>query len=157
MLSAGVSLPGWLKLMQEWTWGSLGMPHTVHPGREAGPKTCQLGGSRVLCTRDALASQLRPGCSIVLCTCVSHIGTKARAMVSTSEGCPAVYHPVATMIRCLWLVWARGLGFTEATGQLGYPDYVHWSLLSGWNRVGSTDLVSQPLPPWDSSNSLAEF
>lgn len=103
----------------------LGHATQVHPGREAGPKTCQLGGSRVLCTRDAFARQLRPGCSIVLCTCVSHIGTKARAMVSTNEGCLAVHHPVATLIRCLGLVWARGLGLTEATDQLGYPDCVH--------------------------------
>lgn len=118
-----------------------------------------MGGSRVLSTMDALTNHLKPKCygpgvfqyALHLC----HIGTKAGPVVSTTQGCPGVYPPVATLIRCLTLIWAWGLGLIKAAVQLGYPDCVHWSLLSRWGRVGSTDHVGQLLLPRELSRSLS--
>lgn len=65
----------------------------------------------------------------LFCTCVT-LAQSLGLIVSTNQECPGVHHPGTTLLRCLGLVWARGLGLTEAIGALGYPEFVHRSLLS---------------------------
>lgn len=100
----------------------------------------------------ALASHLelkwyRPGvlqAALNLC----HIGKMAGAVVSADQGCPGVHYTGATLVGCLGLVWAVGLGLTEVVGLLVCPDSapVH----SGrWRRKN----VTQSLQPGENFNS----
>lgn len=52
--------------------------------------------------------------------CLCHLGVEAGAVVSADQGCPGVYHPVATWVGWLGLVLARAPRCTEVAGQLGH-------------------------------------
>lgn len=39
-----------------------------------------------------------------------HLGAKARTIVSANQGGAGVYHPVATLVGWLGLIWGRGQG-----------------------------------------------
>lgn len=51
-----------------------------------------------------------------------HVGKMAGTVISADQGCPGVHYTGATLVGCLELVWAMGLGLTEVFGPLGHPD-----------------------------------
>ena len=143
-------LARWLELRTVWVGVFWGTPYKRHPGRMAEtdasmglgfPGHCmqgapqqgswiwnihQLTDSRVLCTRDILASQLKPRWygpgvfwgTLLLCS----LGTKAGVIVSTNQERPSVHCPVATLVGFLGLMWAMDPGLTEIACQLVCPD-----------------------------------
>lgn len=143
--------------MQTWgrggSWGALS---GGHPGRVAGSKAVIWGGSGALCNSGALGSHLKlnwhgPGCSRVHCAC--HLGAKNGAVVGTEQGCLGVYHPVATLMGCLGLMWARSPGFTKVVGWLGHTNC---ALISTF-QVEGEHRPCQAISPRESSSSFLPF
>lgn len=113
--------PGWLEPQHE-----LGVPPGLHAGStlvgRLGPRQMSARSSRWLCSRGALASQLKLKWYQfgVLCTCIT-LAQRLGTVVSTNWGSPRVHYSVANLVGWLGLVRARGPGLTEVVGHL-------WSL-----------------------------
>lgn len=137
--------------LQRWRHG-FGTPRALCKEHPDGwiQRRHQLGGTRALYTRGALASHLNPKwqgreCSVVL-------GTRVSLAQSLELGCTltrTVHGPVAALVRQLGLLWAKGSGIPEVKWQAAYGACpVHWSMLSRQRNVDC-----QPLLPGESFSS----
>lgn len=110
----------------------------------------ELGGPRVLCANRALTSCLkqkwcRP--SMFHGTLyLYHLGTTARVVVTTNQGCPGIYCTGAALVGQLWLEWISDPWLIEVAGHLGHLD----------PAPGHSINVEGKQKPWHSPASLTQ-